>query len=102
MKKYREYRRIYGYKVRQLCIQDNLYTEGNNEEYSHLLNTLCKDDVDQTLDSLGVIAEDIIKHSDLENLLNRFGCDEEELLQSILWELINECCITYLTRVEED
>lgn len=99
MAKYREYRRIYGYKVRALCIQDNLYTEGSNEEYSHLLNTLCKDDVDQTLDSLGVIAEDLIKHSDLENLLNQFGCDEEELLQSIMWELINECCITYLERV---
>lgn len=99
MAKYREYRRIYGYKVRELCIQDNLYTEGTNEEYSHLLITLCKDDADQTLDSLEVIAEDIIKHSDLENLLNRFGCDKEELQKSIMWELINECCITYLERV---
>lgn len=99
MARYREYRRIYSYKVRELCKQDELYTNGTDEEYSHLLNTLCDEDVDQTMDSLEEITEDILKHSAVKRLMMRFGCDEEELFGSILWEVINECCKTFVEKI---
>lgn len=60
----------YGYKVvrkltmqalRQLCIDRDWYTDGDNEEYSNMLFMTKKEDI--TSDVIVEIATDIIEHS---------------------------------------
>lgn len=60
----------YGYKVirkltmqalRQLCIDRDWYTDGDNEEYSNMLFMTKKEDI--TSDVIVEIAIDIIEHS---------------------------------------
>lgn len=61
----------YGYKIirrlsmaalRQLCIEQDLYTNGDNYDYSNMLFKAKKEDI--TSDDIVEIAVDIIKHTD--------------------------------------
>ena len=82
-------------KVRALCIKEDFYTRGTNEEYSHLLCDLCTDC--DTEDKLSQVAFDILLSSDYERLANRWGVGDRKALFDIIERLIlNECCYFYL------
>lgn len=66
--KYIETRILSAKNLRSLCIQNNWYTRGNNEEYKALFDRLyddygCKENM--TTDKLVEIAEDIWEHSNI-------------------------------------
>lgn len=74
----------YGYKVirkltmaslRSLCVEKEWYTNGDNDEYSHMLNMTKKEDI--TSDDIVEIATDIIEHSSNLSLDDfTYVCDE--------------------------
>ena len=64
-KQYKETRRITASALRQLCIDRNWYTGGDNDEYSHLLYDLANDKESLSTADIIEIAEDIMEHSDL-------------------------------------
>lgn len=71
----KEARYITSSALRSLCIRQNWYTWGTNEEYSHLFELADKDDL--TTADLVEIARDIIAHSEPdENLAVPYVCFE--------------------------
>ena len=92
MKKITEFRRIDWDAVRSYCIKKNLYTKGNNEQYEYLLFTLCDDLRNCDTELLELIANDIVNHSDVERIMDEYGCTRFELLCSTMSDLANDCC----------
>ena len=80
----KETRTIRHEKVRTMCIQNDLYTCGTNEEYAYLLFTLCDNSEETTTEKLLEIATDIKNHS---------NTDME--ITNIMFFLANECCYTF-------
>lgn len=78
-------------KVRTLCIVRGYCTKSDVEEYVNLLQT-CQGAVSD--DDVLRIAELIMSYSDVKKLACDNGCDETELLESICFNLINECTYT--------
>lgn len=99
MARYREFRKIDSDMVRSMCIRESYYTRGDVDAYTHLLVGLCDFKKEITMDDLEEITEDILEHSDVNSFCGRYGCSEEELFQSTLWKLINECCKTFVERI---
>lgn len=66
MKKYgyHEIRRISAYDLRALCIKQNWYTEGTEEEYGKLLIQKAAHKSNINIDDIVEIAEDIKEHSE--------------------------------------
>ena len=95
MSKYREERRIFSDKVRNMCIKEGLYTRGTCEEYSHLLCVLCKDE-EISMDAVETIAANILIHSAWEEKAAEYGVEYDELLRNVMSNLINECCYTFV------
>lgn len=62
---YKEIRRISACDLRNLCISEDWYTCGDNDEYGHLLLDLAGRKENITTDDIVEIASDIIEHSDL-------------------------------------
>lgn len=91
----KEIRKINSSKVRQMCIKDNYYTKGTNNEYENLLLNLCNDK-NMTLKKIEKIATDILQHSDWQSKSRSYGCEYDELLKSVMANLINECCYTFI------
>lgn len=63
-----EKRTLSMYKLRKLCVTNEWYTCGNNEDYDKLLSSVRDDNfepVEMTTQKLAEIAEDILIHSDL-------------------------------------
>lgn len=87
--KIKEKRVIRFEKVRSMCINQDLYDCGTNEDYSNLLLNLCSNEKEMTLEKIIEIAEDILIHSDTEMEIT-----------NIMFLLINECCVTFID-VEE-
>ena len=85
MARYREFRKIDSDMVRSMCIRESYYTRGDVDAY--------------TMDDLEEITENILEHSDVNSFCGQYGCSEEELFQSTLWKLINECCKTFVERI---
>lgn len=85
--KYTESRQLFPEDLRRLCIQNNWYTNGTQEEYGMLLYSLTVGDM--TTARIGIIAEDIKKHS---------NTDEE--VTSIMFE-IARVCRTFFDIAEE-
>lgn len=63
---YAEVRKVSACSLRSLCIKNNWYTNGDNEEYSHLLIDLADDKDNITTDDIVEIAQDIYDHSDTD------------------------------------
>lgn len=78
MKKYKEIRTISAYSLRALCIRHDWYTNGDNDEYEHLLYDLAGGRPHLTTEDIIAIAVDIASHSDL-----RDGYD----IEGIAWEV---------------
>lgn len=68
--KYIETRILSTAKLRKLCIQNNWYTCGDNEEYAAMFAKLHDEEgnlVNLTTDKLTEIATDIYEHSDIKD-----------------------------------
>lgn len=90
----REVRKIDSGKVRALCINKDYYTRGDNDEYSNLLKVLCKKEY--SIEVIEEIARDIVIHSAYEKLLSEYSVGYEELIAVVMFELINECCVSFV------
>lgn len=75
--------------LRHFCYNYNLYTRGNNGDFSHMLLTASGIDNLTTEDILD-IASDILYHSDTSLTID-----------AIMFYLINEYSITYILEEEE-
>lgn len=71
--------------IRQMCIRRNLYTRGNNGDYSRMLNFARNAEV--TPENLFAIADDIARHSDLD----AYGCGYRESVENFIYVLANDC-----------
>ncbi len=67
MKQYKEIRKISAIALRQLCIEKDWYTAGDNDEYGHLLFDLANNKKNLATDDIIEIAEDIMEHSEMES-----------------------------------
>ena len=65
MKQYKEIRKIRASALRQLCIDRDWYTTGDNDEYGHLLYDLADNKENLSTADIIEIATDIMEHSDL-------------------------------------
>lgn len=61
----KETRKLYSGDLRMLCIRENWYTKGTNEEYAMLLNIPNENENIDT-ETIIDIAEDILAHSHTE------------------------------------
>ncbi len=66
-KQYKETRRIFACDLRQLCIEKDWYTAGDNDDYGHLLLDLAEHKGNLTTADIIEIAEDIIEHSEMDS-----------------------------------
>lgn len=82
-------------KVRALCIERNLYTEGTNEEYGMMFEKCRRA---KTAQDVVEIAQDIILHSDIEDECSRYGCSEEEYEEGLAFDIANQCAYVRLYR----
>ena len=64
-KQYKEIRKITASSLRALCIRQNWYTAGDNDEYSHLLYDLAGNKENLSTADIIEIATDIMEHSDM-------------------------------------
>ena len=78
MKQYKEIRTLTAYSLHSLCIRQNWYTNGDNDEYEHLLYDLADSKPHLTTQDIIEIAADIAEHSVL-----RDGYD----IEGIAWEV---------------
>ena len=78
MKQYKEIRKIHASTLRQLCINQNWYTAGDNDEYGHLLFDLAQNKENLSTADIIEIAADIMAHSEL---------DEDCRIESIAFEV---------------
>lgn len=66
-KQYKEVRKISVSALRQLCVDKDWYTAGDNDEYGHLLFDLAADKENLTTADIIEIAADIMEHSELDD-----------------------------------
>lgn len=66
MKQYKEIRKIDASALRQLCIYNDWYTAGDNDEYRHLLYDLANNKENISTEDIIEIAQDIMAHSELD------------------------------------
>ena len=90
MRNWKATRLILKDKVREMCMEFDLYTYGDNEEYLYMLNELCNQS-SPILEDYERIAENILSHSNIEQLKGKYGIDYDELLESIMNRLVNDC-----------
>lgn len=67
MKQYKEIRKIRANALRQLCIDHDWYTAGDNDEYGHLLFDLAGHKGNLNTADIMEIAADIMAHSELDD-----------------------------------
>ena len=79
-------RRIDSDKVRQVCIEHNYYTRGDVRAYERLLETVPSEPTDAEFVRM---AQNIYGHSDIDRICGEYGCDEQEVMESILFNLYN-------------
>lgn len=93
---YKEVRRLHSTDLRALCIRENWYTGGTNEEYANLMEMTKKDNI--TTDDIVEIATDIIEHSGkaVEEIKASAGLTTSEVYTHFMY-LINEACHTFFT-----
>ena len=86
----KEVKRIYRNELRQLCIANNYFTRGNNEEYQELLNITDNENISTT--DIYKMALNIIEHSELGEL------DVDYTITDMMYEL-NQISHTFYTIV---
>lgn len=94
----KEIKRIDTDKLRGICIKNNWYTKGNNEEYSNMFSMCDVDNV--TTELLYEIAKDIYEHTDVKNSTN--GCSNDYSdMENILNMMIYVNDTSYVFYVED-
>lgn len=91
--KYIETRTMSAYELRRLCIKNNWYTHGTNEEYMQLFAKLRDENhmaVEMTTEKLVELAEDIYRHSDANDCIDGFL-----EIPFILYDLVKICDTTF-------
>ena len=71
--------------LRELCIRQEYYTRGDCEDYKELLDFV--DDRDLTDGDIIAIADDIYDHSDIDRIMNEYGCGSDEVFDSIYFNV---------------
>lgn len=75
-------------KIRNMCINHGYYTRGDIKAYQNLLSLAQNNPCDDEL--IQLMAEDIYKHSDIEEFIKMYSCSEEELVNNILFNIYTE------------
>lgn len=91
-------RRWHVSEVRELCIKNDWYTEGSNESYEAMLDMVRLSSKNPSDDMVIVIAENIAEHSDIERFCNRYGCDFNEFVDNIVFQLFEETITHHVVR----
>ena len=78
-------RYISSMEVRNLCIKNNWYTCGDNEQYDYLLNTLCDKENITTQDMI-IIATDIKTHSETDASIAEIATALANISTTIFYE----------------
>lgn len=95
--KFTEIRTIGASDIRKLCIKNDWYTRGTNDQYRHLQLDLCEWKDSLATEDIVEIAEDIIAHSEIE----ADGRTEAEVIESVAFEVMR-VCNNFIIRVKED
>ena len=74
-----------GAEIRLMCIRKNYFTCGDSDAYNKMLKYV--DEVPPTVSNIYIVAECIFRYSDSEELMRLYGCDKNELLGSIMFEI---------------
>ena len=96
---YKEVRRLSGSDLRVLCIREDWYTGGTNEEYADLLNKT--NNIENiTTDDIVEIAADIVEHSEeaVKKLEVQGGLSFGEVFTHVMY-LVAESCSSYFEEV---
>ena len=95
---YKEVRTLHHSDLRALCIKENWYTGGTNEEYDNLFKMTEKENI--TTDDIVEIATDIVEHSEtaLEKFKQDSGLELSDFYTHIMY-LIAETCNTYFKEI---
>lgn len=82
-------------KVRNICIDNDLYTSGDCKSYENMLYKLCKGKA--TDKRILEIATDIYNHSNID----RFeGYTDIEAIENIMWHIYNKCLYIEIHLIE--
>ena len=92
---YKEIRKLYSTDLRSLCIRENWYTGGTNEEYARLMDMTMKDNI--TTDDIVEIATDIIEHSERAKRDFEKSSGGEDFYLHVMF-LIAEACNTFFEK----
>lgn len=76
-------------RVRELCITQNYYTRGDNDDYEKMLQYVKKHN--PNTETLYHVARDIVDHSDL----SRYGQDYNGNVSSVMFELADRAVFTF-------
>ena len=82
--------------VRQMCIDNDYYTCGNNEAYSEMLQFVRT--AEPTNNNLFRVAYDIVEHSDFDFV---FSDDESDCIANVMFLLENKCVHTSFEIIEK-
>lgn len=91
-------RKWHASEVRGLCIRNNWYTCGTNDSYEAMLDMVRLSSKNPSDDMVIVIAENIAEHSDYERFCNRYGCDFNEFVDNIVFQLFDETISHHVVR----
>lgn len=95
---YKEIRTLSSSDLRALCIAEDWYTGGTNEEYANLMRMTEKDNI--TSDDIIEIATDIIDHSSesIKRYVKCYGLSMTECYTHVMF-LIAERCNTFFQEI---
>ena len=86
-KQYKEIRQISASSLRALCIRQNWYTAGDNDEYSHLLYDLAGNKENLSTADIIEIAADIMAHSDI---------DDDCTIEDVAFAVARIACVSFV------
>ena len=93
MNAYKEIRRLGAAELRTLCVRQDWYTRGDNDEYEHLLLDMAEHRPHLATGDIIAIAEDIAAHSDLA---------DGWTVEAIAFEVARICTVTFHPLTQED
>lgn len=95
----RQIRKIDESKLRNMCIKNNWYTVGNNEEYADMFKMCQRDNI--STQWIYKIAKNIYEHTDIHSA--KQGCspeysDSDNILNMMIY--INDCTYVFYQMTE--
>lgn len=84
---YKEIRKVYEEKLRQLAIENGWFNEADNEEYSAWLDYSHKDNI--TTEDLEEMAQMVFEHTDEETMR-----EYQYVFEPVMFAIANTCCQT--------